>query len=128
MKAIVLFDGVCNFCDASVQFIIKRDPKAYFQFASIQSEAGQRYVEQYQLHSINSVIVIENNHAYTKSSAALQIVKRFSGMWKLLIVAKIIPLPIRDKVYDYIAKNRYKWFGKKEVCHLPTQEERERFL
>lgn len=128
MKAIVLFDGDCNFCDASVQFIIKRDPKAYFQFASIQSEVGQRYVEQFQLQTIDSVIVIEDNHAYTKSSAALKIAKRFSGLWKLLLIAKVIPSPIRDKVYDYIAKNRYKWFGKKEVCHLPTKEERERFL
>ena len=128
MKAIVLFDGDCNFCDASVQFIIKRDPKAYFHFASIQSEVGQSYVEQFQLQSIDSVIVIENNRAYTKSSAALRIAKRFSGMWKLLFLAKIIPLPIRDMVYNYIAKNRYKWFGKKEVCHLPTKSERERFL
>ena len=128
MKAIILFDGDCNFCDASVQFIIKRDSKAYFQFASIQSEIGQSYVEQFQLQSIDSMIVVKNNRAYTKSTAALIIAKQFSGMWKLLLLAKIIPLPIRDKLYDYVAKNRYKWFGKKEVCHLPTKEERERFL
>lgn len=128
MKGIILFDGVCNFCDSSVQFIIKHDRKTYFQFASIQSEIGQKYVEEHQLHSIDSIIVIENNQAFTKSSAALKIAKQFSGLWKLLLVVKIIPRPIRDKGYDFIAKNRYKWFGKRDVCRIPTVEERERFL
>ena len=128
MKGIILFDGVCNFCDASVQFIMKHDSQQFFQFASLQSEAGQELVERYNLQQIDSVIVIKNEKAYVKSAAAIEIVKHFNGLWKIFIVSKVIPPKVRDRIYEYIAKNRYKWFGKKEVCRIPTQEERSRFL
>lgn len=130
MKRIVLFDGDCNFCDANVQFIIKRDPYAHFYFTSLQSDKGQELVQKYAIpKEEDSVVLIEKNKAYTKSSAALHIAKKLDGLWHLLFLFILIPRPIRDGVYDYIAKNRYKWFGKKEeACALPSPEVRKRFL
>jgi predicted DCC family thiol-disulfide oxidoreductase YuxK len=127
-KAVVLFDGVCNFCDSSVQFIMKHDYKQKFQFASIQSETGAKLVEQYGLQGMDSVFVIANGEAYVKADAPLYIVRHFKMPWKLFVGFKLVPRRMRNVVYDYIAKNRYKWFGKKEACRIPTQEERERFL
>ena len=124
---IILFDGECNFCDASVQFIIKRDHGA-FHFASLQSEVGKQLVERFQLHGIDSVVLIENDRAYTKSTAALRIAKRLHLLWRLCYVMIVVPKPIRDSLYDLIAKNRYKWFGKKEICMLPSEKDRARFL
>lgn len=124
---IILFDGECNFCDASVQFILKRDHCA-FHFASLQSELGKKLVNRFQLHGIDSLVLIENNRAYTKSTAALRIAKQLQGLWHLCYVAIVLPKPIRDRMYDVIAKNRYKWFGKKEVCLLPSEQDRLRFL
>lgn len=127
-KGIVLFDGVCNFCDSSVQFIMKRDVHKHFQFASIQSEIGQQLIQKYNLQQLDSLVVIENGYAYTKSNAALEIAKHFRGGWKLVLLVKIFPTFLRDAAYDIFARNRYKWFGQKEVCRIPTKEERERFL
>lgn len=123
---IILFDGMCNFCDANVQFIMKRDGGA-FHFASLQSAAGQRFVEQYGLQDIDSVVLIEKECAYTKSTAALRIARDL-GAWKLLYGFVVIPAPIRDLFYGVLAKNRYRLFGKKQVCKLPTAEERTRFI
>lgn len=130
MKRIVLFDGVCNFCDASVQFIIKRDPSEHFYFTSLQSEKGQQLKQQFSISEHeDSVVLIENGKFYTKSAAALRIAKKLDGLWHLLFLFILVPRPIRDKVYRYIAKNRYKWFGKKEdTCTLPSLEMRKRFL
>lgn len=129
MTAIVLFDGVCNFCDASVQFIIKRDRQGYFRFAALQSSKGEELLEKYQLPTKwNSVLVIENEKVYDSSDAALVICKHLNGLWKLFFVFKIIPKPIRDHIYKYIARNRYKWFGQKDSCTLPSPEIRHRFL
>lgn len=130
MKRLVLFDGDCNFCDSSVQFIIKRDPVAHFQFTSLQSEVGMKTVKDYNIPSdVDSLLLIENGKAFTKSSAALRIAKKLDGLWHLLFLLILIPRPIRDFFYDYFASNRYKWFGKKEEsCALPTPEVRERFL
>lgn len=129
MKAIILFDGVCNLCSHSVQFIIKRDPKGYFTFASIQGETGQRLVEKYQISkNLNSLILIENNKYYTKSTAALKICKNLNSIWKYLAFLKVMPPFVRNGVYDIIAKNRYKWFGQKESCMLPTPENKNRFI
>ena len=119
MKRIVLFDGECNVCDASVQFIIKRDTKAAFQFASLQSEVGQALIEKFAIPAtVDSIILIEGEHYYMKSTAALNIARRLDGLWKLSYAAIVVPKPLRDRVYSYIAKNRYKWFGRKEVCML----------
>ncbi|MGM7634833.1 thiol-disulfide oxidoreductase DCC family protein [Bacillus sp. Hm123] len=129
MSKIILFDGECNFCEHSVQFIIKRDPKAHYKFASLQSDIGQRLMEAHQVPSnIDSLLLIDGDHCYHQSTAALRICKHLSGGWKLFYYLLIIPRPIRDKVYQWVAKNRYKWFGKKDHCVLPSPEIRKRFL
>ncbi len=124
---IILFDGICNFCDASVQFIIKRDGGA-FQFASLQSDIGQELIARLGLQEIDSIVLIEDDKAYTKSTAALRIAKKLGRLWPACYAAIIIPKPLRDKVYDWIAQNRYRWFGKKDVCMLPNEKDRARFL
>lgn len=129
MSAIVLFDGECNLCDWSVQFILKRDPHGYFQFASLQSEIGQTLLKKYNVSlTTDSVVLIEQNAYYSESTAPLKIVRKLTGFWKLLYVAILIPKPLRDIVYKWIAKNRYSWFGKNEQCMLPTAEQRKRFF
>ncbi|MFD2682063.1 thiol-disulfide oxidoreductase DCC family protein [Bacillus seohaeanensis] len=128
-RAIILFDGICNLCNHSVQFIIKRDPTAYFQFASLQSDVGVSLRETYGLPTrIDSVVLIENNKVFVKSNAALHICKHLKGMWKLLFVLKLLPPFIRDGLYEVVAKNRYKWFGKRDQCMLPDQNRKDRFL
>lgn len=126
----ILFDGVCNLCNGSVQFILRRDPQARFRFASLQSEAGQRLVTQQGLDPqvLSSVILIEDGKVYRESTAALRIARHMTGAWKLLRVFVLVPRPIRDAVYRLIARNRYRWFGKSETCWLPTPELRARFL
>lgn len=129
MNNIILFDGDCNFCDHSVQFIIKRDKNAVYKFTSLQSEIGQEIKRKYQVpEHIDSIILVKDDKCYFKSAAALRISKHLSGGWKLLYVLSIIPKPIRDYFYDILAKNRYKWFGKKDSCMLPSPEIRKRFL
>ncbi|MCE4049662.1 MULTISPECIES: thiol-disulfide oxidoreductase DCC family protein [Bacillaceae] len=129
MKAVILFDGVCNLCNSAVQFIIKRDPAAYFTFAPLQEEKGKELLTPFKKDlTINSVILIENGRLYEKSAAALQICLHLQGAWKLAYIFKIIPSFIRDPIYDYVAKNRYKWFGKKDHCMLPTKDTKRRFL
>lgn len=129
-NSIILFDGVCNLCNASVNFIIKHDKKAHFKFASLQSDAAKELLLQYNSKKINmdSVILIENNNFYTKSTAALKISKKLNNGFSLLYLFIIIPPFIRDWVYNYIAINRYKWFGKKENCMIPTPELKNRFI
>ncbi|MGO4889209.1 thiol-disulfide oxidoreductase DCC family protein [Anaerobacillus sp. MEB173] len=127
--AIVLFDGICNFCNHSVQFIIHRDPHGYFQFASLQSEIGKKLIKDYNIpDDLNSLIVIEDNKYYVKSSAALRISKNLRGPWKIFYLFLIIPKPFRDMVYSFVANNRYQWFGKSESCQIPSSEIRKRFL
>ena len=130
MKRIILFDGVCNFCDASVQFIIKRDPAAHFLFTSLQSEKGLELTKKYAIsEDVDSLVLIENGKAFTKSSAALRIAKKLDGLWHLFFVFILVPRRIRDIFYDYFATNRYKWFGQKEdACMLPSPEQRKRFI
>lgn len=125
---IILFDGVCNLCTWSVQFIIKRDPKEQFSFASLQSDVGKSLLEKHHLSDVNSVVLIKKNKCYLESNAALEICHHLSNSWKLLTILKIIPSFIRNPLYRYIARNRYKWFGKQESCMLPTEEMKKRFL
>ena len=129
-KSIILFDGVCNLCNASVNFIIKHDKNAQFIFASLQSDAAKEILLQYNLKKIkiDSIVLIQNNEIYEKSSAALRIAKALSGGFKSLYLFIIIPKFIRDFGYDYIAKNRYKWYGQKETCMIPTSEIKNRFI
>ncbi|MED3561898.1 thiol-disulfide oxidoreductase DCC family protein [Bacillus xiapuensis] len=129
MERIVLFDGVCNLCNHSVQFIIKRDPSVIFKFASLQGERGKRIVSDYGLPAdLESLILIENEKAYRKSTAALRICGKLHGPWKLFVILMIIPPIIRDYIYEIIAKNRYKWFGLKNSCMLPSPSLKNRFL
>lgn len=129
-KKIVLFDGVCNLCSSSVQFILKRDKKNQFLFGSLQGNYGQGILRKYNLpaDSFNSFMLLEGEKLYTKSSGALRMLKYLGGAWSLLYVFIIVPKFIRDGVYNWIAKNRYKWFGRKEECWLPSTEWKKRFL
>ncbi len=129
MKRIILFDGECNFCNASVQFIIKRDPKYIFQFASLQSDIGKSLLNQYNApENIDSFVLMDGERCYFQSTAALRVCKYLKGAYKLLYFLVIIPKPIRNLVYRFIAKNRYKWFGKNESCMIPSPDDRKRFL
>ena len=129
MEPIILFDGVCNFCNGMVNFIIVRDPNAYFKFAPLQSETGQRMRSRFGVDErVDSIILIENESAYIFSTAALRIVKGLGGVWRLLYVFIIVPAPIRDLFYRLFARNRYWLFGKKSVCMVPTPDIRARFL
>ncbi|MGD6967963.1 thiol-disulfide oxidoreductase DCC family protein [Rossellomorea vietnamensis] len=129
MGAIILFDGVCNLCNHIVQFVIKRDKHAYFKFASLQSEAGQTLLEKYKVDpKTDSIVLIEQDECYMKSSAALRVGKKLTGVWKAFFIFIIIPPVIRDKVYDLIARNRYNWFGKRDSCMLPSPEMKKRFI
>lgn len=130
-KKIVLFDGVCNLCNDAVQRIIKHDKKDVFRFASLQSDFGKKLVEERGLdpEEIDSIILIEPGVAYyRKSTAALEISRDLSGGYSLLKHFLIIPENLRDGIYDFIAKNRYKWFGKKDQCMIPTPELKAKFL
>jgi len=128
--AIILFDGVCNFCNTSVNKIIKHDKKNKFKFTALQSEAGKKLLQQHSIDAtkIDSIILIENNIVFIKSTAILKISKHLNGLYPLAFGFIIIPTFIRDAVYDFIARNRYKWWGKKDSCMIPTAEVREKFL
>lgn len=131
-KKIVLFDGVCNLCTGTVTFIIKRDGKDKFRFASLQSEVGKQLMEERHIDpsSNNSIIVIEPQVAYyVKSTAAIEIAKELGGLWPVLqVFSYLLPEGIRDSIYEFIAKNRYKWFGKKDSCMIPTPALKSKFL
>jgi predicted DCC family thiol-disulfide oxidoreductase YuxK len=129
-KPIVLFDGVCNLCNSVVQFIIKRDKKKQFLFASLQGKTGQEVLKKFNLPSadFDSFIVLEGDKVYTRSTAALHMLKKMSGGWKFLYGFIIVPRFIRNAVYDWIARNRYKWYGKRNECMIPTPDLKERFL
>lgn len=129
MEPVILFDGVCNLCDSSVQFILKRDPEGYFKFASLQSETGQKLLKKYGFSTdINSFVLIEDGKGFVKSSAALHVCMHLKGPWKMLFILRMIPPFIRDFFYDIVANNRYKLFGKKESCMLPSPKWKKRFL
>src|ERR1700712_2911015 len=129
-KKVVLFDGVCNLCSNSVQFILKKDKKNQFLFGSLQGEAGQEFLAKFNLPSdtFNSFMLVENDTLYTRSTAALRMLKYLGGGWSLLYAFIIVPKFIRDAVYNWIAKNRYKWFGKKDACWIPTPALKAKFL
>ena len=130
-KKIILFDGVCNLCEASVQFVIKNDKKDVFRFVALQSELGQKIIHHIGIHdkNIDSIILYHPGVAYYyKSSAALQIAKNLGGFFHFGTIFKIIPTGLRNLPYDYVAKNRYHWYGKKESCMIPTAELKAKFL
>jgi len=127
---VVVFDGVCNLCEDSVAFIIARDPEAKFKFVSAQSAIGKEIQECYGLDALKdeTVILIKDGEVFTHSDAGLEIAKDLDGPWQLMRYAKAVQRSVRNRVYSTIAKNRYKWFGKKNVCMLPSSEIKARFL
>jgi predicted DCC family thiol-disulfide oxidoreductase YuxK len=129
-KKIILFDGVCNLCNDSVVFMIKRDKKDVLRYAALQTEFGQKMIEKHKIDSskIDSIILIDNDKYYYKSTAALRIARHLKGAYPLLVIFLILPAFMRDWIYDIIARNRYKWFGKKESCMIPTPELKGKFL
>lgn len=128
--AIVLFDGVCNLCNTSVNYIIDHDTDGYFKVASLQSDAAQALLADYALPAdyLDSLVLVEDGEVYMRSTAALRIARRLDGAVRLLTIFLAIPEPLRDIVYAWIARNRYRWFGKRDTCRLPTPELQERFL
>lgn len=130
MGAIVLFDGVCNFCNGAVNWVIERDPADYFKFAALQSTAGETLTARFGIDRLetDSVILVENDKVYTYSTAALRIARKLDGIWSWTYIFIAIPKPVRDILYKVFAKYRYRLFGKREQCMLPTPELRSRFL
>jgi len=128
--AIVLFDGVCNLCTGAVQFIIQRDPSAYFSYCSMQSELGKQLLRKHGIdpEAMNTFVLLHHDHCFTKSDAALRIASKLQGAWSLLDLFLVVPKPLRDWCYDVIARNRYKWFGQSQSCMLPTRDLMRRFL
>ncbi len=129
-KKIILFDGVCNLCNGSVVFIIKRDKKDLFRFAAIQSAEGQELIQKHKIDTskVDSILLIDGATYYAKSTAALKIARHLTGGYFLLYGFMILPRFFRNWVYDIIARNRYKWFGKKENCMIPTPELKAKFI
>lgn len=129
-RPIIIFDGVCNFCNGAVNFIIKRDPSAQFTFTPMQSGLAKKLMVQYQINNvgIDTFLLIKNDHAFVFSNAALEITKDLSGYWYLFNVFKFIPSPMRDVAYKLFARNRYALFGRSDLCIMPTKEIRARFV
>ena len=129
-KPLLLFDGVCNLCNAIVQFVIEKNKKENIQFASLQSETGQAILKKNGLATTDydTLVLVENDTIYTQSTAALRLSRHFDGFYRCLYFFIIIPAPIRNLVYRFISKNRYRWFGKEESCWLPTPDLQKRFF
>lgn len=127
---IILFDGVCNLCNGAVQYVIKHDEKGIFKFASLQGEHGQQLLKQYNLPAaeLNSFVLVKDGKAFTKSTAALLVAKQLNGVVKSLYIFRFIPAFVRDAIYNFTARNRYRWFGRKDSCMIPSPELRARFL
>jgi predicted DCC family thiol-disulfide oxidoreductase YuxK len=127
---LILFDGVCNLCNGSVQFLIKRDPEGKFRFASLQSPRGQAELKRFNLdvNRLYSIIVVDGDRYFDRSAAALKIFTSLGGLWKAFNFFYIVPRFIRDPVYDFISRNRYRFFGKKDECMIPSPELRSRFV
>ncbi len=129
-KQVILFDGVCNFCNNAVNFVIKRDKQAAIMFTPLQSDTGKELAKQYGIpvDNLQSFIFIEKGKAFNRSTAALKVCKYLKAAWPFCYVFIIVPAFIRDGIYNWIAKNRYKWFGQKNECMIPTPDVRARFL
>lgn len=127
---IIFFDGVCNLCNSSVNYVIDHDKKKKFSFASLQSDLARDLLGNLGVDSqkLESIVLKKGDKIYRKSSAAIEIAREMDGLWPVLYVFKLVPAFVRDFIYDFIAKNRYRWFGKQDSCRMPTPELKERFL
>ncbi len=130
MAPVILFDGVCNLCNGAVTWVIERDNRAYFRFASLQSGAARSALSDAGAPAImpDSIVLLDADGVHVRSDAALRIAARLGMPWSLLSLARIVPRVLRDAVYDFIARNRYRWFGRRDVCMLPTAGVADRFL
>ncbi|HPY40867.1 MAG TPA: thiol-disulfide oxidoreductase DCC family protein [Thiolinea sp.] len=130
MEPLIIFDGMCNLCTFSVRFILTHETAPLLQFAPLQSKAGMRLLKTYGFDPTDAktFVLIQNGQAYTRSEAALRVAKYLRWPWRELTIFRAIPKPLRDTLYDYVALNRYRWFGQKEICMLPTPELRARFM
>lgn len=129
-ERVIFFDGVCNWCNAWVNFALARDPHGKFKFGTLQSPQAQQILNNLRLPAddFETFLLLERGRVFTKSTAALRIVRHLPGFWSWLYLGIVIPRPIRDAVYDYVAQRRYRWLGKAETCRVPTLAERERFV
>ncbi|MCK5815112.1 MAG: DUF393 domain-containing protein [Flavobacteriaceae bacterium] len=129
-QPLLFFDGVCNLCNSSVQYILKKDIQNQFKFASLQSDAAKQILLQFNKDNsdLDSIILTHNNQLYSKSTAVLKVAGILGGILSLALVFWVVPKPIRDWVYGYVAKNRYKWYGKRDICMIPTQELKSKFI
>jgi len=126
---VVLFDGICNVCNSTVNFIIDRDRQGRFKFASLQSEAGRRLCREHGIPlELDSIALVENGKAYVESDAVLRIAKELDGLWPAVFSLVLLPKSLRSRAYRYFASHRYEWFGKAEVCRVPTADVLGRFL
>jgi len=131
---IILFDGICNFCNSTVNFILMRDKNDIFRFSPLQSEAGKRFLREinkkvdYEKSFSDTIILFENQKSYVQSTAVLRIVRRLSGIWQLFYIFILIPPPVRNFIYNIISRNRYKWFGKRDKCMIPTEMDKSKFI
>lgn len=130
MADIVIFDGVCNLCARSVQFILRHESEPRFQFSPLQSAASARILGTYGISAadVDTFVLVSEGKVYTRSTAALRIAKHFKGAWQLLRIFWMVPRPLRDVLYNFVARNRYAWFGKSETCLVPTPELSARFI
>ncbi|MCK6694618.1 MAG: thiol-disulfide oxidoreductase DCC family protein [Thermoanaerobaculia bacterium] len=127
---VILFDGVCNLCNVSVQWVLKRDQKGQFRFAALQSGTGQRLLERFgqNRESFDTVVLVDGDRLFTRSDAAIEIARRLGKPWSWLALLRWIPKRLRDAAYDIVARHRYRWFGRRETCMLPRPEWKERFV
>jgi predicted DCC family thiol-disulfide oxidoreductase YuxK len=129
-ERLILFDGVCNWCNACVSVTIAHDPAGKFKFGTLQSEQAQRILRDLNLsaHDYQTFLLLEEDRVYTKSTAALRVIRQLSRWWPLFYVCLLVPAPLRDVVYDFVARYRYQWMGRRAICRVPTQAERDRFV
>jgi predicted DCC family thiol-disulfide oxidoreductase YuxK len=129
-ERLILFDGVCNWCNAWVTVTIAHDPDGQFKFGTLQSEQAQRILRDLNLpaHDYQTFLLLEEGHVYTKSGAALRVIRQLSRLWPLYYVCMLVPAPLRDVVYDFVARHRYQWMGRTATCRVPTPAERDRFV
>ncbi len=129
-ERLILFDGVCNWCNAWVTFTRTRDPHGKFKFGTLQSEPAQQILKDLRLPSddFETFLLLEQGRVFTKSTAALRILRQLSGLWPLFYLGIVIPRPLRDAIYDYVARRRYRWMGKANTCRVPSPAERDRFV
>lgn len=129
-ERLILFDGVCNWCNVWVNFVIAHDPDGQFKFGILQSEPAQRILHDLHMPTTDyqTFLLLEEGHVFTKSTAALRVIRQLSRWWPLYYLCVLVPAPIRDVVYDFVARHRYRWMGRTATCRVPTREERDRFV